>query len=442
MARHWGVIEALMGGTTAMRAAKEAYLPKQPREDQEDYDYRLKTSTLFPAFARTVGVMTGKPFAKELTLSEDVPDVIKELAQDIDGEGRSLHAFCADLMSEAVSIGFGGILVDFTRTEGKARTQAEEKAIGARPYWVHVKHSQILGWKTGKVNGKPGLLQLRIAETAEVDDGEYDVKTVNRVRVLMPGAWELWEEGAGGWTLFDSGTTTLKVIPFVPIYGLRRGFMRGHPPLLELAHQNVKHWQHQSTQDGSGEFARRRMLVLIGIDSERDITVGSGYALNLPKDADIKVVQGSTESVTVGRTELEALEGQMIQTGAELLTAKPGQRTATEAANDAEANKSDLQRLVETFEDSGDQALQFTADWLGLPQGGHMSLFKDFAAGSLSDATAQLILSFQQGGLITKRQALVEAQRIGVLSPNLDPQAELDAVEEEGPALGGIGDEE
>ena len=80
MARHWGVIEALMGGTTAMRAAKEAYLPKQPREDQEDYDYRLKTSTLFPAFARTVGVMTGKPFAKELTLSEDVPDAIKELA--------------------------------------------------------------------------------------------------------------------------------------------------------------------------------------------------------------------------------------------------------------------------------------------------------------------------------------------------------------------------
>ena len=48
-----------MGGTTAMRAAKDAYLPKQPREDQQDYDYRLKTSTLFPAFARTVGVMAG-----------------------------------------------------------------------------------------------------------------------------------------------------------------------------------------------------------------------------------------------------------------------------------------------------------------------------------------------------------------------------------------------
>lgn len=67
-----------------------------------------------------------------------------------------------------------------------------------------------------------------------------------------------------------------------------------------------------------------------------------------------------------------------------------------------------------------------------------MSLFKDFAAGSLSEATAQLILSFQQGGLITKRQALLEAQRIGVVSPNLDPEAEIAAVEAEGPSLGNM----
>lgn len=424
-----------------MRKAGEKYLPKQPREDQQDFDYRLQTSTLFPAFARTVGVMTGKPFAKELSLNEDVPAPIKELTQDIDGEGRSLHAFAADLMSEAMSFGFGGILVDFTRTEGLARTQAEEKALGARPLWVHVKHGQILGWKVGKVNGKPGLVQLRIAETAEVDDGLYDVRLVNRVRVLTPGAWELWEEGASGYERKDGGDTTIQVIPFVPIYGVRKGFMHGLPPLLDLAHQNVKHWQQQSDQDDSARFARKRLLVLIGLDDEKELTAGSSYALQIPKDGDAKVVQGSAESVTVGRSELEALEGQMIQTGAELLTAKPGQRTATEAANEAEANKSDLQRIVETFEDSIDQALQLTAQWLGLPQGGHASLFKDFTAGSLSEATAQLILSFQQGGLITKRQALVEAQRIGVLSPNLDPEAELEAVDVEGPSLGNMNED-
>lgn len=445
MAQHWALVTALLGGTAAMRAAGETFLPKQPREDREDYDYRLKTATLFPAYSRTVDVMAGKPFAKQVTLSEDTPERIKELAQDIDGEGRSLHAYCADLMGEAMSHGFGGILVEHTRrAEGQLATIAAEKAAGSRPYWVHIKHHQIRGWKVGKINGLPALTLLRIAETAEVDDGEYGTQTVNRVRVLRPGAWELHEQGVnGGWTMTEVGTTTLKVIPFVPIYGVRLGFMRGHPPLLELAQQNKKHWQHQSDQDDSARFARKRLLVFSGVSAEElgSPTAGSGYALRFERpEAKAAVIQGSAESVTVGRTELEALEDQMIQTGAELLTATPGDRTATEASNDAEANKSSLLRIVETFEDAVDQALQLTAMWLGSRDtGGSVTLFKDFAATSLSEATAQLLVTMQQGGIITKETVIREQQRRGILSPDLVPEDELGKVAEEGPALGSIG---
>lgn len=441
MAAHWPVIDALLGGTAAMRKAGKTYLPQQPREDDQDYQYRLSTATLFPAYSRTVGVMAGKPFSKQVTLSEDTPPRIVELAENIDGEGRSLHVLAADLMAEAVSAGFGGILVDFTKTEGQARTVADERAMGARPYWVHIKHGQILGWRTHKVAGIVQLAQLRIAETAEVKDGDFGSKTVNRVRVLEPGIWKLYEEGSGGFQLKEEGTTTLKVIPFVPIYGKRLGFMRGHPPLLDLAHQNVKHWQDQSDQDDSARFARKRLLVFIGLDAESDLTASSSQAIKIPQGGDAKVIQGSAESVTVGRTELEALEAQMIQTGAELLVSQPGQRTATEAANDAEANKSELQRIVETFEDSLDQALQFTADWLGLPDGGSASLFKDFAAGSLSEATAQLLVTMQGQGIITKATVIREQQRRGILSADIQPETELEAVAEEGPALGSMGGE-
>lgn len=441
MAVHWPIIKALMGGTAAMRRAAEAYLPQQPREDDEDYRYRLKTATLFPAFSRTVGVMSGKPFSKQVVLSDDTPARIRELAENIDGEGRSLHVFAADLMQEAISAGFGGILVDYTKTEGQARTQADEKAMGARPYWVHVKHEQILGWRTAKVAGITTLVQLRIAEVHEEADGEFGVKCVNRVRVLEPGSWRLYEQKTGGYTLIEEGTTTLKVIPFVPIYGRRLGFMIGHPPLLDLANLNVKHWQHQSTQDNSADFARRRLLVFIGLDETNDLTASTSQAIKLPAGGDAKIIQGSAESVTVGRAELDALEDQMIQTGAELLTKEPGDRSATEAANDAEANKSELQRIVETFEDSLDLALQYTAMWLGLPDGGNVSLYKDFLSMSMSEASAQMVLAMQQSGLITKRTAILEQQRRGVLSPDLVPEDELEAVELEGPSLGGMGGE-
>ena len=81
------------------------------------------------------------------------------------------------------------------------------------------------------------------------------------------------------------------------------------------------------------------------------------------------------------------------------------------------------------------------ADWVGLPQGGHVALFKDFGAGTLTDASAQLVLAMQQGGLITKQTAIKEQQRRGMLDPDIDPEQELDAVQSEGPALGSIGDD-
>lgn len=444
MAEHWPVISALMGGTAAMRAAGKTYLPQEPRESDEDYAYRLKTATLFPAFSRTVGVMAGKPFSKQVTLSDDTPPRIVDLAQNIDGEGRSLHVFAADLMEEAVAFGFGGILVDYTRTDGVARTQADEKAIGARAYWIHIRHDRILGWKTANTGGVTVLTQLRIAEEAEVDDGEWGTKTVERVRVHYPGRWELYEvNDKGVYQLIEGGVTTLSVIPFVPIYGKRVAFMQGRPPLLDLAHQNVKHWQQQSDQDDSARFARKRLLVFTGLDEESTLTASSAHAMKLPGGADAKVVQGSAESVTVGRAELESLEAQMIQTGAELLVKQPGQRTATESRNDAEANKSELQRIVEDFEDSLDMALQYTAMWLGMPDGGSVSLFKDFAVDGLAEASAQLVLSMNQGGLITKTTAVRELQRRGELSPDIDPEAEVALAESEGPPLGtaGGGDE-
>lgn len=438
MAATWPKLEALKGGTPAMRKANKAYLPPQPKEDAEDYAYRLATSTLFPAFMRTSGVMAGKPFSKELTLNK-VPAAVEQLLSDVDGQGRSLHAFASDVFADCgIEFGFGGILVDFTKTEEDVKTVADEKRAGLRPYWVHIKKDQILGYKAENRDGTMVLTQLRLSEVKEEPDGEYGTTFVDMVRVLYPDRWELWRAAADGknWVLDSDGKMSIGVIPFVPLYGVRMGFMEGVSPLLDLADLNIKHWQQQSDQDDSTRFARKRMVVFTGINSADEMTVASNYAIQLPKDADAKVVQGSAESVTVGRTELTALEQQMIQTGAELLVALPGQRTATEASNDAEANKSMLQSIVENFEDALDAALQLTSDWLGAGEGGTVSLFKDFAAATLTDASAQLVLSMNMQGLITKETALKEMQRRAVLSPDLDVKTEVGLAEDDAPDLG------
>lgn len=443
MAQSWPIAEALLGGTAAMRAAGTTFLPKWPGEEKESYNARLATATLFPAFTRTLGVMTGKPFSKQITLGDDVPPRIKAWCDDVDMQGNSLHTFAASIMDEVLGFGLAGVLVDHPKVEG-ARTLADERAIGARPYMVAIKHSQILGWKAERVNGATVLTQLRLAETKEVPDGEFGTKHEQRVRVLTPGAWAVYMPSAKAeddWVLEDEGRTTLNVIPFAPVYGKKRGFMDGVSPLLDLAHLNVKHWQKQSDVDTIGHVVCVPVLVCEGVDDTFALTIGASTAMKTPQGSKVYYVEHQGQATDFAMSLLEKLEDQMVQTGAELLVQKPGQRSATEANNDAEANKSDLQRITEAFEDSLDLALSFMGAWVGEPQGGHAALYKDFGAATLGEASGQLVIAMQQGGLLTKATAIREQQRRGLIAADIVPEDELEAVSEEGPNLGAIGAE-
>lgn len=442
LAKQWRILDALLGGTPAMREQKTALLPMWPNEEAAAYNARLATATLFPAYRRTVGVMSGKPFAKALTLHE-ADARIEKWAEDIDLQGVNLHAFSAEQFEESFA-GLAGVLVDYPRV-GPApqgvRTVAAVEAAGLRPYFVRVKHNQILGWRWSVEQGKARLTQLRILECAEEDDGEYGTKAVERVRVLRPGSWELWELSAGNkpaWVLIDSGRTSLSEIPFVPLYGKREGFMCGKPPLLDLAYLNVKHWQSQSDQDTILHVARVPILAMIGADDSSQLTVGASSAVKLPMGAEMMFVEHSGAAIAAGEASLAALQEQMIQTGAELLVKKPGDRSATEAAGDQEANKCDLQRLTEQFEDAVDQALTFMGAYAGIApeRCGSVSLFKDFGASTLSDASAQLVADLNSRGIISRRTTLLELQRRGVIEASVDVDAEIEAAEAEGPTLG------
>jgi len=445
MGRDWPMIEALMGGSGAMREKGEALLPKFAMESQPTYDGRLKKATLFPAYRRTVTVMAGKPFSKPLTLSEDTPaEIAEEWSKNIDRQGVNLNTFAAEMFSEALAYGFGGILVDMPTRAADAPpiSKAEADKTGFRPYFIRVRHNDVLGWRGEVVDGAHKLTQLRLLECTTEPDGEFGEKEVERVRVLTPGAWALYEKQsddaaglANKWVLVGEGVTSLNVIPFVPVYGRRLGFMQGAAPLVDLAYQNVKHWQSQSDQDNILHIARVPILVAIGIDENQDIVVGASTFTKLPREADLKFVEHTGAAIEAGAASIAQLEEQMIQSGAELLVKKPGDRSATEAANDAEANKSDLQRIAEDFEASLDQALQLMADFAGLEVGGSAQLFKDYGASNLTEASGQLVIAMRTARMISSATAINEMKRRGELAAEVDPEAEELAVAEEVQAL-------
>lgn len=446
LAVEWPMLEALIAGTAEMRKASTAFLPQWPAETPEAYRARLSVATLFPAYRRTVNVMSGKPFSKTVTL--DAPARIAEWAEDIDLQGVSLHSFAAEMFQEVIGFGLAGILVEYPRAEPAAgRTVAQVERAGLRPYWVRVRHDQILGWKAGLVAGRMQLTQLRLLESFEEPEGPYGVAVKPQVRVLEPGGWEVWREAgkSGEWVLADSGTTTLAEVPFVPLYGHRVAYMQGKAPLLDLAYLNVKHWQSQSDQDTIIHVARVPILTARDVGEEFELKVGASAAVNLGsgENAELKYVEHTGGAIEAGETSLLKLRDQMIETGAELLVRRQsGQVSATEAGNDAEANKSDLQRIAENFEDALDQALWLTAKYVGMDDGGTVELFDDYGAATLSDASAQLISALQQGGVISKETTISELKRRGVLAETVDASEEADKVSSEGPALGMIGEDD
>ena len=429
MAQDWPLIDALMGGTRAMRTAGKTYLPQWPGESPEAYQARLTTATLFPAYARTVSVLTGKPFSKPVAIGEDVPARIQDWLEDIDLQGRNLHSFAADLCAEALAYGICGILVDYPPTRG-VKTVADEQRTGVRPYWVHVGHESILGWKTISVDGGTVITQLRLLENVEVPDGEFATKTIEQVRVLEPSKWTLYrklkDEDPDSWAVHSHGETTQPIIPFIPLYGLRKAFMVGVPPMLELAFTNVEHWQSKSDQQTILHVARVPILFGKDIAKETGLTVGAGSIITADGEhADLKYVEHSGAAIEAGRVSILDLEDRMRQIGAELLVIKPGNTTVVQTLTDNEQGMCDLQRIMQGAEDALDQALELTAAWINEKEGGHVSIYSDFGAATLAEASADLLFEMKSVGALSFKTLLNELKRRGILSPDVDLDEEM-----------------
>jgi hypothetical protein len=435
----WRLAAALLGGTRTMREAANTYLPKFANETTDAYTNRLGVSVLFPAYARTIQTLTGKPFSKPITLGEDIPTQILPMLEDVDLQGRNLDAFASSVFYDALGFGIAGILVDYPRASPGVRTLADERMLGLRPYWVQVKPQQILGWRAAREGGSWQLKQLRLHEMVEVEDGMFGVEMVEQVRVLEPGVWTTYRSTGekGAWEIYDQGLTTLDYIPFVPVYGGRTAFMNARPPLIEVAYLNVAHWQSSSDQQNILHVARVPMLAISGVNDDKfTLTVGSSSAIKLPEGGKLEFVEHSGSAVEAGSAELVALEERMRQAGAELIVVPKYVATATQILTENAVGMSVLQRITQDYEDALDQALQITADWLGLPDGGHVSLFNDYGASTLQEASAQLLLSSNQAGKISDETLYSEYQRRGIVSADLSWEEEQGRIESQGPALG------
>lgn len=425
-------IDALMGGTDSMRKAGETYLPRFEMECAEDYEKRLACATLYPAYSETVKNMTGRVFYRPINRDEVASNLQADI-EDIDLQGNDLDVFAADWFQNGLAYGLCHTLVDYPKTAGLSSradgtlTERDVKQANIRPYARLVMPHDVIGWIVERVNNVDTLVQVRIRELAMVRDGAYGVNEVERVRVLEPGRYELWEKPHSNqsrksdWVLIDEGVNSLSSIPLVTFYTGRTGILTAKPPLLELANMNIKHWQEQSDQDASVRFARVRIVYATGLESDTKLSASAESIICLPPGGSIDVVQGSAESVKVGADSLTKLEEQMRESGARLLAKKSqSTKTVAQARSDAIIEQSALGAMAQQLEDAIDQVLQLMAEYRGTDSGGHADVNDDFDALDDQSMSAESIIKLVMAGVISEATAFNECKRRGLISNELE----------------------
>lgn len=453
-------IADIRAGSEAIKSKSVKYLPRFVGENEETYKLRLEGAPWYAEFVDALQSMCGKPFTKKLQV-QDPADQLKELIDDVDGEGNDLHEFARDVFESAVADGAHGIYVTFP-SAGPVRTIAEEKARGNRPYWVPICLSEIIDLRRERRGGVDVLVHLRLCETRTERDG-YSEKVREFVRELNLEAgdsgadvctWKLHEkikaqDGKEKWIESDAGTLSIGMIPLVLIVtGKRKGHFRVIPPLGDLATQQIDIYRAGARMEETLTFAGSPMLVGNGMDpprgEKRRVTRADGSIYEEESQAPALVV-GPKSFLYTGASPTAKFDyiqpnPDSLRVIGEDVTAKierfrrhakepemPGSApSATGAAIDATKAHSAIEAWANTLADGLEQALSITMKWLGgdAAKAGDVVIHTDFAAEVAGSADYTNLIAMARDGRLSNRTLWMEGQRRGILGPQFDPDKE------------------
>lgn len=442
MIEKWLRIETLLGGTDAMREAGQTYLPRHDQETDANYTDRLQSATLFNMLELTLDTLVGKPFSDPVVFKDETPEPIAELGKDIDLQGSDISSFCREWFREGMAKAFAHVLVDFpslSEEERAGRTLADDRRDNRRPYWVLIKPERVIDVKAEVVGGQERITHFRFVESMTVRDG-FAERVVERIRVLEPGRFEVWEKQEKGrnrkrdkWVVVEQGETGLDFVPVVTFYSNRQDLALGKPPLDDLVHLNIRHWQSTSDQINILTVARFPMLAVSGATDQTGNVMAIGPRQLLgTRDPNGKFyyVEHDGRAIEAGRQDLMDLEEMMASYGAEFLKRRPGNATATSRALDSAESTSTLQDHVIRFVDAVNKTLKVTAAWMNLDEGGAVDITTDFSMGGADAAALRTLLTARYGdnrqpGDLSREDFLAELRRMGILGDDFDPRSNL-----------------
>lgn len=426
MTANWNVMAAVTNGTDYLRDLADTYLPQEPREDDNAWQTRIDRSVLSPYTSRLIETAAGAILRKPIHIEGD--QYWLDLSENIDGIGSNINEYARRALVSSLTFGHSAILVDYPPI-GNARTLAEERALGRRPYFIHVDAPQIWGWRQESTMPGSPLTQVRIHEYATVPLNEFGENQVEQMRVIYPGRYDLYTLGQEAVDIYESGNYSLNQIPLVPIYSNRRGMLRSQPPLLDIANLNITHYQRQADLIHALHIAAMPTLVLEGWDDTTGpVAMGVNYAISMAPGNKAYYVQADATSFDAQMKELQALEGQMSTLG---ITKLFGQKFVAESAEakriDQAQSNSVLAIVSQELESALNQAFAFAAQYVGI-EPPEINIDRDFDYYRLIGQDIAVLSQLNTTGKISDAMLLEILRRGEILPDDTNIETELEAM--------------
>lgn len=394
MRKYWQPVIDVLDGTIGIRE-KHEYLPRFPKEPDDDYNYRVSTGVKFPATEKTLDGLVGLIFRRPPQLGADVPAAMQIDLENCDLMGSHWQVFSKELLREAISGGTSIILVDKSQP---AETRRAE--LGARPYFAMYRVNQVINWRETLIDNARTLEQITFEEITQEPSGQYGEEQVVRYRTFMLTP-DIDEEGNGSGKLIVRWQLKRKIegdkdedtqfileaegsldaridrIPLgIIIGGERKGLIESRSKLTELALLEICHYQKRTDYDLALHINNIPILWTAGRKESTAIQViGHSVMIDVDQGGQVNYAEPTGASIGALQINLEDLKAEAAAIGISFLLEKPQpEATATASIIDEAHEASDLATIARRLKDGLETALNFWAQYEGFETGGTVDI--------------------------------------------------------------------
>lgn len=441
----WSMIEDFIDGDRAVKAAGKKYLPQLSGQSTAKYNAYKDRAVLYGALPRTVAALVGAVFRKAPSFV--IPDKLKYLEKNANGDNVGLIELAIRLTTEVMSTGRASILVD-------------RPTDGGLPYLLIRDADDCINWNTDIDNT---FFVLEDETLIANPKDKFDLKKEEGYRELtydengfyIVNIWRRENKNKDSWVIKETiqplrNGKPIEYIPFTFITPYGTGTEVAKPPMLDMAYVSRLHYCVSADLALANHTTSLPTPVI-----SADINKEDNFVLNLGPDTCIMLPQGgSATMLTYGAEGLASVEKlmdryeQMLAAlGARVIdTRKSSIPDTAESVRTKEAVAGAVTAaVISAVESALEKALRWVAEWENAdPEGIKVRLNRELVSPSVDANMLTSLTAALQSGAISHETYWKNLEEGGLTDPSISYDEEIkrikEAVQDPNSPTGGITD--